>query len=52
MLGNVSVLNILSTAIGRLILSRYAIIALAFYIYPDNVQGEPTGSMVKRFFTN
>jgi hypothetical protein len=34
-----------------LIIDSYAIIALAFYIYPDNVQGDPTGNgLVTRFF--
>lgn len=34
-----------------LTLDSYAIIALAFYIYPDNVQGDPTGNgLVARFF--
>ena len=29
----------------------YAIIALAFYIYPDNVQGDPTGNgLAQQFF--
>jgi hypothetical protein len=33
------------------LLTRYAIIALAFYIYPDNVQSEPTGNgLIQRFF--
>ena len=34
-----------------ILLTSYAIIALAFYIYPDNVQSEPTGnSLAQRFF--
>jgi Ca2+:H+ antiporter len=28
----------------------YAIIALAFYIYPDNAAGDITVDVVKRFF--
>ncbi|KAF3006925.1 hypothetical protein E8E13_011275 [Curvularia kusanoi] len=36
---------------GAMCLGTYAIIALAFYIYPDNVQGDPTGNgLVQRFF--
>lgn len=30
--------------------SRYAIISLAFYIYPDNKAGDITVETVKRFF--
>ncbi|KZM28790.1 calcium:proton antiporter [Ascochyta rabiei] len=36
---------------GAMCLGTYAIIALAFYIYPDNVQGDPTGNgLIQRFF--
>lgn len=35
---------------GAMCIGIYAIIALAFYIYPDNAAGDITGEVVKRFF--
>jgi len=36
---------------GAMCIGIYAIIALAFYIYPDNTTGEITFDVVKRFFS-
>lgn len=36
---------------GAMCIGTYAIIALSFYIYPDNAAGKITGEVVKRFFS-
>jgi hypothetical protein len=33
-------------------MTRYIIIALAFYVYPDDSQAKDIGAIVKAFFTN
>lgn len=35
---------------GAMCIGIYAIIALAFFIYPDNVAGDVTGAVVRNFF--